>query len=70
MNSFFASVEVREKPEPRGLPVVLGADPMRGKGRNRFSPPIIYLHARSGLLSQIQDKFSIGFKRILISIIP
>jgi DNA polymerase IV (archaeal DinB-like DNA polymerase) len=33
MDSFFASVEVREKPELNGLPIVVGADPKRGKGR-------------------------------------
>ncbi|MGE5317504.1 MAG: DNA polymerase IV [Chloroflexota bacterium] len=33
MDSFFASVEVREKPELKGLPVVVGADPRKGKGR-------------------------------------
>jgi DNA polymerase IV (archaeal DinB-like DNA polymerase) len=33
MDSFFASVEVREKSELAGLPVVVGADPKRGKGR-------------------------------------
>jgi len=33
MDSFFASVEVRERPELKGLPVVVGADPKEGKGR-------------------------------------
>ncbi len=37
MDSFFASVEVREKPELEGLPVVVGADPKGGKGRGVVS---------------------------------
>ncbi len=37
MDSFFASVEVREKPEHKGKPVVVGADPKGGKGRGVVS---------------------------------
>jgi DNA polymerase IV (DinB-like DNA polymerase) len=37
MDSFFASVEIREKPELQGQPVVVGADPKRGKGRGVVS---------------------------------
>lgn len=33
IDSFFASVESREKPELAGLPIVVGVDPKRGKGR-------------------------------------
>jgi len=33
MDSFYASVEMRGKPELRGKPVVIGADPKQGKGR-------------------------------------
>jgi DNA polymerase IV (DinB-like DNA polymerase) len=33
MDSFYASVEIRERPELRGKPVVIGADPKQGKGR-------------------------------------
>lgn len=37
MDSFFASAEVREKPELKGKPVVVGADPKGGKGRGVVS---------------------------------
>ena len=37
MDSFFASVEVKEKPELRGLPVVVGSDPKGGAGRGVVS---------------------------------
>ena len=37
MDSFFASVEVREKPELKGLPVIVGSDPKGGSGRGVVS---------------------------------
>lgn len=37
MDSFFASVEVRERPDLAGLPVVVGADPRGGSGRGVVS---------------------------------
>ena len=37
MDSFFAYVETREKPELKGLPVVVGSDPKGGKGRGVVS---------------------------------
>lgn len=37
MDSFYASVEVRDNPDLTGLPVVIGADPLEGKGRGVVS---------------------------------
>lgn len=37
MDAFFASVELRERPDLKGLPVVVGSDPKKGKGRGVVS---------------------------------
>lgn len=37
MDSFYSSVEVRERPELKGLPVVVGSDPKGGNGRGVVS---------------------------------
>ena len=37
LDAFFPSVEVREHPELKGMPVVVGADPKEGKGRGVVS---------------------------------
>lgn len=37
MDSFFASVEERDKPRLAGLPIVVGADPAEGRGRGVVS---------------------------------
>jgi len=37
MDSFFASIEVRERPELQGRPVIVGADPKGGSGRGVVS---------------------------------
>jgi DNA polymerase IV (archaeal DinB-like DNA polymerase) len=37
MDAFFASVEERDNPQLRGLPIVIGADPKEGKGRGVVS---------------------------------
>lgn len=37
MDAFFASVEERDRPEFKGLPIVIGSDPKNGKGRGVVS---------------------------------
>src|SRR5512136_1337094 len=37
LDAFFPSVEVREHPELKGKPVIIGADPNEGKGRGVVS---------------------------------
>jgi DNA polymerase IV (DinB-like DNA polymerase) len=37
MDAFFAAVEERDRPDLRGLPVVIGADPRAGRGRGVVS---------------------------------
>jgi DNA polymerase IV (DinB-like DNA polymerase) len=37
MDAFFAAVEERERPQLKGLPIAVGADPMDGKGRGVVS---------------------------------
>jgi len=37
MDAFYASVEQRDHPEYRGMPVIVGADPQEGKGRGVVS---------------------------------
>ena len=37
MDQFFAAIEEKERPEIRGKPVVVGADPKEGKGRGVVS---------------------------------
>lgn len=37
MDAFFASVEERDSPQFRGLPIAVGSDPMEGKGRGVVS---------------------------------
>ncbi len=37
LDCFFASVEIRDNPEYKGKPVIIGADPKKGKGRGVVS---------------------------------
>lgn len=37
MDAFFAAIEERDNPEVQGLPIVVGADPLGGKGRGVVS---------------------------------
>jgi nucleotidyltransferase/DNA polymerase involved in DNA repair len=51
MYSFFVSVEVREQSGLKGKPIVVGADPKRGKGRSTSQK--LFTRSR-GLQSQIK----------------
>jgi len=37
LDCFFAAVEIRDNPNYRGKPVIIGADPKEGKGRGVIS---------------------------------
>ena len=37
LDSFFASVEIRDNPQYKGMPVIIGADPKEGRGRGVVS---------------------------------
>ena len=37
MDHFYTAVEERERPEIKGVPVIVGADPKEGKGRGVVS---------------------------------
>ena len=37
MDAFFAAIEERDRPKFKGMPIVIGADPMEGKGRGVVS---------------------------------
>lgn len=50
MDSFYASVEKRDRPELRDRPVIIGADPKRGKGRGVVAT-CCYIARRSGVHS-------------------
>jgi hypothetical protein len=56
MDAIFASVELREKPELAGLPVVVGADSERGKGRG---VGFHLLETIDTLLAGFKDRFRI-----------
>jgi DNA polymerase-4 len=50
MDAFFAAVEVRDRPELKGLPVIVGADPRGGHGRGVVSTAS-YEARRFGVIS-------------------
>src|SRR3972149_2463390 len=39
MDAFYAAIEQRDRPELRGRPVIVGADPQGGRGRGGVSTP-------------------------------
>ena len=59
MDQFFAAVEERERPEIRGKPVIVGADPKEGKGRGVVST-CNYEARKYGVMSGIAISFAWG----------
>jgi len=60
MDAFFASVEQRDNPKLRGLPVIIGSDPKEGKGRGVVST-CSYEARKSGIHSAMP--ISIAYRK-------
>ena len=54
LDAFFPSVEIREHPELKGKPVIVGADPKEGKGRGVVSSAS-YEARKFGIRSALED---------------